>query len=60
MAVDIEKLRTAVKDFRFQGKIHRNNENCTSVSEVNHLVESIAHALDKFVDELEASQEKDT
>ena len=54
--MDTQKLRYAVKDFRFQGKSLRNNESALTVREHNELVESIARALDKFVDAIEESE----
>ena len=54
--MDIQKLRYAVKDFRFQGKVHRDNDSSLTVREHNELVESIARALDKFVDAIEESE----
>lgn len=56
IAMDIQKLRLAVQDFRFQGKVRRDNNSSLTVREHNELVESIARALDKFVDAIEESE----
>ncbi len=56
--MDIQKLRYAVKDFRFQGKMPFPNDTPLTVRDNNKLVECIARALDKFVDELEEDAEK--
>ena len=54
--MDIQKLRLAVQDFRFQGQVRRDNNSSLTVREHNELVESIARALDKFVDAIEESE----
>lgn len=54
--MDIQKPRLAVQDFRFQGKVRRDNNSSLTVREHNELVESIARALDKFVDAIEESE----
>lgn len=54
--MDIQKLRRAVKNFRFQGTVPRSNDSYLTVREHNEFVKKTADILDELINDIEESE----